>query len=104
MKGQILRDVGQNMVNYINKLKSVFGSTKRKEESEPTWIEREGNRFGVRILDCRPVVMNTTAWTSDKEIAESFNRLRASDGTEYLGKMPDDGVRGRDESAVSIQW
>jgi len=80
------------MKNFINRVSNLFGGAKKKEEPEPSWIESEDNRFGIRILDCRTIVGNLTAWTSNKDIAETYNLLRTSDGTEHVGQELDDGV------------
>ena len=69
-----------------------FDGLKMKDKQEPHWIERKDNRFGVRILDCRSIVAETTAWTSNDQIAASFNRLRDSRGVEYVGQRPEDEV------------
>jgi hypothetical protein len=67
----------------------MFNLFKKKEKPEQTykfeWHDvGEGNPFNKRILDCRDYTQNNLATTGDKSIAESFNRLRRSDGTEYL--------------------
>ena len=67
----------------------MFNLFKKKEKPEKTykfeWHDvGEGNPFNKRILDCRDYTQNNLATTGDKSIAETFNRLRRSDGTEYL--------------------
>jgi hypothetical protein len=67
----------------------MFNLFKKKEKPEQTykfeWHDiGEGNPFNKRILDCRDYTLNNLATTTDKSIAETFNRLRKSDGKEYL--------------------
>src|SRR4051812_9589476 len=67
----------------------MFNLFKKKEKPEQTykfeWHDiGEGNPFNKRILDCRDYTLHNLATTADKNIAETFNRLRKSDGKEYL--------------------
>jgi len=67
----------------------MFNLFKKKEKPEQTykfeWHDiGEGNPFNKRILDCRDYTQNTLATTGDKSIAETFNRLRITDGKEYV--------------------
>lgn len=51
-----------------------------------TWLDvGPGNPFNKRILDCRSLTWNLLATTSDRAVAESYNRLRSSMGREYIG-------------------
>lgn len=63
-----------------------------QELPEPKWVDRSQNQFGVSLLDLRSSVFATTAWTTSKDIVESFARLRRADGTGYVNKLPDDYV------------
>lgn len=69
----------------------MFQLFKKTAKPEPTykfeWHEiGEGNPFNKRILDCRAYTLNHIATTADRSIAETFNRLRKSDGKEYVGQ------------------
>jgi len=48
------------------------------------WVPAGANPFGVDIVDCRPITHDVVAFTSDQEIADSFLRLRESDGREHV--------------------
>lgn len=61
-------------------------------DQTPVWLERDRNQFGIAVLDCRSVVGNSTAWTTKKEVAETFGRLRRSAGTEHINRLPEDGI------------
>lgn len=54
------------------------------------WIPAAENPFGVELLDCRRFSQGMTATTGDREVAESFLRLRGSDGGEHRGRSPED--------------
>ena len=69
----------------------MFNLFKKKDKSEPTykfeWHDiGDGNPFNKKILDCRDYTQNNLATTADKSIAETFNRLRTTDGKEYLNQ------------------
>src|SRR6266404_4263585 len=79
------------------------GFFKRKRQPEPAkadWEQRlvwlpHGhleNPFPIEVLDCRAVALTFLSTTSDKRVAESFNRLRASDGREVSGLMPEGAI------------
>ncbi len=59
---------------------------------EPKWVDSSKNQFGVPLLDLRGSVFGSTAWTTKKDIVESFSRMRRVDGTEYVNKLPEDYV------------
>jgi hypothetical protein len=80
---------------------NLFGnrSTESAEEStagdvfsELRWIEAADNPFGIRVLDCRPVVLGLVSTTTDPDIARRFLTLRSSTGTEHFGQVPDDAI------------
>jgi len=52
------------------------------------WIKAGDNPWRVDILDCRPVAFRWTSTTSDPAIADSFVRLRSSDGRQHAGAEP----------------
>ena len=67
----------------------MFKLFKKKDKPEQTykfeWYDvGERNPFNKRILDCRNYTQTNLATTSDKNIAEKFNRLRQSDGNQYI--------------------
>jgi len=47
------------------------------------WVPADANPFGVDIVDCRPITRDAVAFTSHQEVADSFLRLRESDGREH---------------------
>ncbi|MDU1904273.1 MAG: hypothetical protein E6772_05760 [Dysgonomonas sp.] len=58
----------------------------QEEKYDFKWHEiGEGNPFNKKILDVRPLTWNVLAFTKDKEVAETYNRLRNSTGREYIG-------------------
>jgi hypothetical protein len=85
----------------------ITGCKESKDSSSPlamneqitqdAWIEElvwrkatdEQNPFDHEVLDCRAVALGFTATTSDKSIAESFNRLRIDDGKSSIGVLPE---------------
>ena len=79
------------MKKIIDRIKGFFRKS-RQEVPEPKWIDSSQNQFGVSLLDLRSSVFGSTAWTSSKDIAESFSRMRRADGTEYVNKHPVDYV------------
>src|SRR5438093_692870 len=48
------------------------------------------NPFGIEIFDCTAFMKDVTSWSSDRQIAESFLRLRSSTGEQYPGRDPED--------------
>jgi hypothetical protein len=79
------------MKKTIDRIKGFF----RKDHQpvpELKWVDSSNNQFGVSLLDLRNSVFKTTAWTTRKDIAESFLRMRKMDGKEHLNKLPEDCV------------
>jgi len=64
-------------------------------EQELVWlpVAHPENPFPVEVLDCRAVALTFLSTTSDKSVAECFNRLRASDGREMVGCTPDGSIQ-----------
>lgn len=65
----------------------------REEEGydSPTglrWIPASENPFGIRILDCSSITQSMVAMTSEVNVAITFNKLRSSQGIEYLDREP----------------
>jgi hypothetical protein len=60
-------------------------------EQKLVWLSvgHPENPFKQEILDCRSVALTFTSLTSDKSIAENFNRLRKSNGEELRGQLPE---------------
>jgi hypothetical protein len=63
-------------------------SSPKAESSAPRWLSAEENKFGVDLLDCRPLALGTLATTGDPEVALRFVQLRGSDGSELRGVSP----------------
>lgn len=57
------------------------------------WLEPQQNAWRLRVLDCRPLTLTSTSTTGDPRIAESFSRLRASDGSQHKGLSPANASR-----------
>jgi hypothetical protein len=62
------------------------------ESKTPKW-EKTGI-FGreIEFVDCSPHVMSRIAATANREVAESFVRLLNSDGSQHIGRHPDNKV------------
>lgn len=43
----------------------------------------------MEVLDCRAVALHFVSTTSDESVAQSFSRLRASEGSEVRGCLPE---------------
>ena len=79
------------MQKVIDRIKGFFRKS-GQEVRGPKWVDSSQNQFGVSLLDLRSSVFGSTAWTSSKDIVESFSRIRRVDGTEYVNKLPEDYV------------
>ncbi len=79
------------MKKIVDGIKDLFGK-KRQAVPEPKWVDRSQNQFGVSLLDLRSSANGSTAWTTSRDIVETFARLRKTDGAEYVGMLPDDQV------------
>ncbi len=53
------------------------------------WLEPAESPFGIRVLDCRSLTQTVTAVTQDQAVAESYCRLRGSQGLECRGQVPE---------------
>lgn len=70
-----------------------FKKEKKEEEYSFQWIEiGKDSPFNKRILDVRSLTWNIVATTKDKNVAESYNRLRNSNGKEYIDSSIDNGI------------
>ena len=54
------------------------------------WLRGDASPFPMDVFDCRAAALTHVSMTGDPVIAESFSRLRQSDGTEYIGTTPED--------------
>lgn len=53
------------------------------------WVRASSNPWRVDVLDCTPVAQSMLSWTQDQQIAERFVTLRASNGEQYRGCLPE---------------
>jgi len=79
------------MKKTIDRIKGFFKMS-RQEVPEPKWVDSSQNQFGVSLIDLRSSVFGSTAWTTSKDIVETFSRMRKADGTEYVNRLPEDYV------------
>jgi len=74
-----------------------FKRKKKPEQSNDDWkskllwlpVGHTDNPFPEEVLDCRSVALTLWSATKYKSVADSFNRLRSSDGKELRGKLPE---------------
>jgi Ankyrin repeats (3 copies) len=52
------------------------------------WLEAEDNPWGVRMLDVRPVTLNTVSMSSDPQCAANAVLFAHDDGTSFIGIEP----------------
>jgi hypothetical protein len=64
-----------------------------KQTYELKWIEANENPFQIRVLDCREYAINRISTTQNEEVAKTFLATRKSNGTEYIGKFPNNGAK-----------
>lgn len=80
----------------LNKLKvgdTIQLGNKSQETFELKWIEPNDNPFKIKIFDCREYAINRFSTTKNPEITAKFLETRRSNGTEYIGKFPNNGVK-----------
>ncbi|MBI3723647.1 ankyrin repeat domain-containing protein [bacterium] len=58
------------------------------EPPEVGWLADDQNRWGVPVLDVRPVTQTMLCCTSDKSVAEKFNTMTNDDGTAFAQEDP----------------
>ena len=58
------------------------------------WLKPKQNQYNLEVFDCRAFALNMMSTTS-MEIASNFQRLRNSDGKEYIGKIPENGTKNQ---------
>lgn len=63
-------------------------------EGKLAWLSvgHPKNPFKIEVLDCRPLALHFQSFTTIPAVAETFNRLRASDGLHLIGQRPDHAV------------
>ena len=63
-------------------------------ESKLVWLPfgHSSNPFQEEVLDCRAVALSFLSTTSDKSVAENFNRLRRSAGSAVRGQLPEQAI------------
>ncbi len=77
----------------LRKLGNHFRKTPPAEDaSVPHWVDANDNVFGIRVLDCRPLISRVTAWSANPDVANRFLELRRSDGREHVGRLPEDAI------------
>lgn len=67
------------------------------------WVRGDASPFGMDIFDCRAQTMTMVSMAADPSVAESFARLRGSDGSEYIGTSPEDPAFFEIELLVPLQ-
>ncbi|MBI3878456.1 MAG: hypothetical protein HY301_00110 [Verrucomicrobia bacterium] len=78
----------------------LFKRTKKPAPPQDDWeaklvwlpVGHPENPFREEVLDCRAVALSFYSTTSDKSVAESFGRLRVSDGQESRGRLPEQAI------------
>jgi len=77
------------MFNWFKK-KSKEREAAKNGQYDFKWFEiGDQNPFNKRILDIRPFTQTIISTTSDPSVVATFNELRSSTGTKYVGqKMP----------------
>ena len=63
-------------------------------EAKLIWLPvgHAANPYQQEVLDCRAVALSFLSTTSNKSVAENFNRLRASDGSDARGRLPEQAI------------
>lgn len=72
----------------------TLGNEKEAEvKYDSVWIEATENPFKIRIFDCREYALKMISTTQNSDVARQFIESRNSDGTEFIGKFPENGVK-----------
>lgn len=77
----------------IGESTTLENSNKVKSEYECTWINAKDNPFKMDVFDCRNYVLNTAATPQNPNSTIKFFELRKSNGMEYAGKLPVNGIK-----------
>ena len=84
----------QRLLDRFFKPRKVPAPRQEDWEAKLVWLPvgHPSNPFREEVLDCRAVALSFLSTTKDKSIAESFNRLRTSDGSDVRGLMPEEAI------------
>ncbi len=52
------------------------------------WIEAQDNRWGIRLLDLRPLTQTVLSTSKDPQMAENALSYNTEDGTSFIGLLP----------------
>jgi len=64
-----------------------------QQDDEIEWYPvGDNNPFDAAIVDIRSLTLNVTATTKDKNVAENYSISRQSDGSEFIGKVPNKSI------------
>ena len=80
----------------------LLGS-QENEPGELAWLRGSESPFGMDVLDCRSFALHHVSTTASPAIAESFSRNSKSDGTEFIGKLPQNAVEAKFEYTFPFQ-
>ena len=71
-------------------LKRIFGRRRKGDAKNPEipWLAAADNRWGVPVLDVRPLTQTVTSWSLDKEEAANAISFGHDDGTSFIGQEP----------------
>jgi hypothetical protein len=61
-------------------------------ETRARWVDARDTPFAVDLVDCSEFAGRATSATGDAAVAESYARLRASDGSDHAGHDPQNPV------------
>ena len=88
----------------FDKFKALFGGD-TDTEPQCRWLSAADyqNPYGIDGYDCVPYVSERFTSTADPEIAESFVRLRETEGLEYVNQLPPEAIELRSNLAYPIQ-
>lgn len=64
------------------------GDKTRKEEPKLSWIEASKNKWGVKVLDLRPVTQEMVATSANPQMATNASSYSKEDGTSFTGQEP----------------
>ncbi len=67
------------------------------------WLRGDDSPFGMDVLDCRPMAQSYVLSTADERIADSFAQNTRSNGSEYIGKFPENPVRFDHEFSFTLK-
>ena len=95
-KNQIIHKAATISASDLTNLKIgdiiSFGNSEEKVY-EPKWLKPNENPYKMEVFDCREYALKMTSTTQDPKIANNFLNSRKSDGKNYLGKFPENGIK-----------